>query len=475
MPREYPGYHDIDERLVTFRSEILERMRRNDELAGLPKPTRINLAAEAGTVVRVDSFLGTTNTENVDDVYFRVVDAARGSCELGTLPFATEDPTHPVLAALRERFDLPVIAGTGTDLERAVRVRDWIKSLFPHYIPYRMPPWNALTILDRASRGVENFICMHYSVSLVQCCLALGMQARMVNLHRGISDSYVVGDEAFCDPPVDEHVVAEIWCSESEKWVMLDADFDCHYERDGVPQSAWDIHNAFIAKELDHLACRRGPHSHAFTALAETIDAEDEFFAQALPAYYAHVSVLMRNDFLSDPDGPVQVAHLVDSDTGPILWHRGSDLRLQPHLMGPIVVANPCTDRLRLLTDGNLSTGWASADTATEHWVEITLPGERLVASIGLVWPEYADVYRTSRRLEVQAQQGNVWVCIATLEIDPEGPFTLHGFPVTRSQKFRVLQPAGGGFPAHPNRLWLTQVELFAPGNGDANVEMERF
>lgn len=463
MPREFPGYHDINERLVEFRTEILTRMCRYDELATLPRPSRINLAAEGGSVVTVDSFLGTTNTDRVDDVYFPVLDPGQGRCDLGALSFGVEDMAHPTLAALRERFDLDRVAGTGTDLDRAVRVRDWIKSLSPHYIPYRMPVWNALTILDRASRGVERYICVHYSVSLVQCCLALGMQARMVNLHRGIAESCAIGEEASVDLPVDEHVVAEVWCAELGSWVMLDTDYDCHYERDGVPQSAWGIHRSFVDKESDQLTCRRGPHSYAFTALAEEIAAEDDFFANELPSYYAHVSVLMRNDFLTNPDGPVPVAHPIDAATEPILWHRGSDLRLQPHLMGPVVVATPYTDRLKLLTDGNLQTGWASADTAAEHWVHITLPGERLLDRIAFHWPEHASLYRTSRRLRIETHVDDRWVQVAGVDICPEGPFTLHELPMLRTRELRIVQPAGGGHLLHPDRLWLNQVKLFAP------------
>lgn len=463
MPREFPGYHDLDERLVEFRTEILTRMRRDAELAELPHRHRHNLAADPGAVVTVDSYLGTVNTDRVADVYFSVVDAPSGVLATGPLPFPVESATHPVLVELRRRFDLDAIAGTGTDLERAVRLRDWIKSLFPHRIPYRMPEWNALTILDRGSRGVERFICIHYSVSLVQCCLALGMQARMINLHRGISDRYRVGDEAVMDPPVDEHVVAEVWCSEAARWVMLDTDFDCHYERDGVALSAWDIHLALVKGELDALDCRRGPHSAAFTALSEDLPDAARFFGVDLPSYYAHVSVLMRNDFLGDPDGPVPVAHLTDAATDPIVWHRGSDMRLQPHLMGPVVVANPYTDRVTLLTDGNTRTGWASSDDAVEHRVELTFAGPARIGRVGLVWPEYAGYYRTSRRIRIEAELAGEWRELVTAEIEPEGPFTLHEFEPVTTARLRVVQPVGGGYPDHPNRLWLNQVDVLAP------------
>jgi hypothetical protein len=469
-PREYPGYHDMNERLVGWRREILTRMDRLPELALLPSFPRTNLAAADGVSVRVDSFLGTRNTSHVPDVYFPVIDAAAGNCAIGALDFTVEDSAHATLQALRERFDLDAIAGSGSDLERMVRLRDWIKSLFPHHTPYRMPEWNALVILDRGSRGVENFICMHYSVSLVQCCLALGLQARVVNLHRGIADSYVIGHEASADPPVDEHVVAEIWSAEDKCWVMQDTDFDCHYERDGRPLSAWDIHRAFVESDLDSLTCRRGPHSQSLTALGNAIDDDDRFFRHELPSYYAHVSVLMRNDFLSDPDGPVPVAHLTDAATAPIIWHRGSDMRLQRHLMGPLVVATPYTNRVSLLTDGNTATGWASTDAPVAHWVQVELPLPQLVARIGLHWPEYATAYRSSRRLIIETLTDAGWRPLTGLEIEPEGPFVLHEIAATTVRSLRVVQAPGDGHPSHPNRLWLTQIELLGPTDSDNAV-----
>lgn len=463
MAEEYEDYRTLNERLFEWRREILGRMARWEELASLPAFPRADLAREPGTTVRVDSFLGTVNTDRVADVYFPVVDAAKGECRVGAIPFATESVDQPTLVELRDRFPLAEVAGTGDDVSRAVALRDWLKSLFPHRTPYRMPEWDALLILDRGSRGVERFICVHYSVSLVQCCLALGMQARMINLHRGIAENYVIGDEATADPPVDEHVVAEVWSAELGKWFMLDVDFDCHYERDGVPLSAWELHQAYVDGELDAVTPCRGPHSASFNAYGETLDDEDEFFARSLPSYYAHVSVLMRNDFLADPDGPVTVAHLVDEHTRPILWHRGSDLRLQPHLMGPVVVAEPWRDDVALLTDGNLRTGWASDDGEREHWVEVTLPGPRVLGRVVLHWPEYRRYHRTSACYRIEACVAGEWTTVVDAQRPVEAPYTLHDVEAVVVTGVRLVQPAGGGFREHPQRLWLTQIELYGP------------
>lgn len=466
--QEHADYRNLEERLAEWRTEILTRMDRLDELSVLPAFPRVNLAREAGTTVRVDSYLGTANAHAVGDVYYDVTAPAPA----GALPFAVEDPDHPVLAELRRRFPLAEVAGDGTDVEKAVRLRDWIKSLFPHRIPYRMPEWNALLILDRGSRGVEHFICVHYSVALVQCCLALGLPARMINLHRGISDHYRVGDEAVADPPVDEHVVAEVWASELDRWVMMDTDFDVHYERDGVALSAWGIHRAFADDELAKIEPRRGPHSLSFSAYGERLPDEDDFFATKLPAYYAHVTVLMRNDFLSDTDGPVTMAHLVDDTATPILWHRGSDNRLQPHLMGPVVVAQPFTEVTPVLTDGNRRTSWASAEGdgygagggTAAHTVELALAGPRLLGRAVLHWPEYRLRYHSSTTYQLQTRDGDgawePWVDVAD---GAETPYSVHDAPARQATHVRLVQPAGGGSADFPERLWLAQVELYAP------------
>lgn len=457
-------YRGIQERLAQWRREILTRMDRTDELAVLPTFPRTNLARESGARTRVDSYLGTANPDDVGDVYVEVLDAATGKVSPGALPFTVESADHPVLAELRRRFPLGEVAGDGSDVEKAGRLRDWIKSLFPHEIPYRMPEWNALLILDRASRGVERFICVHYSVALVQSCLALGLQARMINLHRGICESYRVGDEAVADPPVDEHVVAEVWSSDLGRWVMMDTDFDCHYEREGVPLSAWEIHRAFVDGELDAIRCRRGPHSASFNAYGDPVPEEDRFFSLDLPSYYAHVTVLMRNDFLGDPDGPVTMAHLVDDATPPILWHRGSDNRLQPHLMGPVVVAQPWTDTTPVLTDGNPRTGWASSDSTDDHHAEVSLLGPRSLGRVVLHWPEYRLRYRTSARYRVEARgEHGDWCSLVEVADGAEAPYTVHDLEPRVVSAVRVVQTSGGGSAEFPDRLWLQQVELYGP------------
>lgn len=442
------AFRGSDHRLAEWRRASLWRQRRLDDLARVPDPGyhARNLVARPGTVVRVDSFLGTINGDASTAYEPPEQIVAAGYA------FARELRRHPVLETLRERYALEEIAGEGGDFERAVRLRMWLKSRWPHRLPLSNPPYDGLTILDRAARG-EAFICMHYSVTLVHCCLALGIEGRIVNLHRGISESYAIGEEASADPPVDEHVTTEIYCRELGRWVMVDPDFDCHYERDGEPASAWDIHRAWADGALDALEVRRGPGAAAYESLGA------DFYERKLPAYYAHVSLLLRNDFLSDPDGPVPVFHPTDEATPPILWYRGEDLRLRRDLLGPLVVATPYTDETPLLGDGNLETGWASSDEAREHHVEAVFAEPSTVAVVALHWPEWRSRHRTSAAYRVEGRSGSSWKLLAEVRDNPVRPWTAHELEPRQIDALRIVQPAGGGFPEHPNRLWLTQLE----------------
>ena len=447
-------YRSEDDRLAEWRRAALDRQRRLGELGSVPDPGYHagNLAARPAVTVRVDSFLGSINTDNVDDAY-----APPDRVKAGGFAFRVEQSPHPRLEELRERFDLGGVAGEGSDLERAVRLRSWIKSIWAHALPSRQPAYDGLLILDRASRGVETFICMHYSVALVHVCLSVGIQARLINLHRGIAaeGAHRIGAEATVDPPIDEHVTAEIWSRELGKWVMVDADFDCTHERDGVPQSAWELHCAAIAGEKQAINVQKGPGAAAYDSLGA------DFYVDTMLDYYAHVSILMRNDFLSDPDGPIPALHLTDAVTEPILWHRGEDMRLRPDLLGPMVVATHYADRTPLLTDGNLQTGWASQDTPAPHWAEISLPEPVDISRIALHWPEWRHHYRTSSTYAIEGLTDGEWDVLCEVDDNPERAWTVHDVETNVVEAVRIVQPHGGGFPEHPDRLWLTQVELF--------------
>jgi hypothetical protein len=89
-------------------------------------------------------------------------------------------------------------------------------------------------------------MCTHYAAVFTQCCLALGWNARHCIL--------------------DHHCVSEVYVNQHRKWVMMDAgnsaeraDVTLHFERQGVPLSARELHLAQRSGKTDGIQAHFTP------------------------------------------------------------------------------------------------------------------------------------------------------------------------------------------------------------------------
>ncbi len=376
----------------------------------------------------------------------------------GPVPFLWEDFCHPHLQALRQKYNLDgVVAGANSDLERAVRLRDWVKSRWDHEQPVTPPPWDALYFLDRTDKKIEAFYCVHYSITFMQCCLTLGIPARLINLGRGICRQDTergYGREMDANAPCDEHVVNEVWVDDLGKWVMMDVDFDIHYSLDGLPLNALEIHRALVEDHLDRLSVCEGPHAYKLRS-------DERFYQYRLTVYYTHFSVFWRNNHLSDPEGPTRVWHWVDEKTPPMLWWEGSDLRHRSLIIGPVGISWPYQLSTPRLNDENLATCWASSEEPAAHWVELRWDRPVTFNQVVLDWPQCWGRYWTSRDFQLEAWDGTGWQAIDAVHDQTEAAASCRSLAPTTTERLRLLQPAGGGPVEFPNRLWLAEIEVY--------------
>jgi len=153
------------------------------------------------------------------------------------------DPDDERIAAIRDEFALDdVVAGCASEFEELLALKRWVRSRWDHgWSRSFKTVRDALDILRAAARG-EQFTCGFYATVFVACATALGFPARKVGL--GLAD---------CSFPRDHrvgnvgHSVAEAWSNQHAKWIMFDPDLNVHYERDGVPLSALEIHDAWLS------------------------------------------------------------------------------------------------------------------------------------------------------------------------------------------------------------------------------------
>jgi hypothetical protein len=139
--------------------------------------------------------------------------------------FAYQPWSEPRLAELRRRYDLPnVVAGATNDFEELVMLRNWNRSQFRRkdYQPFSTH-FDALEILTRNHRNdqdepfsaAKHFDpCVLFPMLYIQLVVSMGHQARLMSV---------------------DHGIVEVWSNHYRKWVVMDAELNHHFERDGVP------------------------------------------------------------------------------------------------------------------------------------------------------------------------------------------------------------------------------------------------
>jgi len=350
-----------------------------------------------------------------------------------------------------------VINNGESDLERVCLLRDWVKSRWDHDQPIISPPWDASYILDHTDKKIEAFYCAHYSVTFMQCCLALGIPARLINLHRGICsiplENRGYGRELDTEHPCDEHVVNEVWLDDLGKWIMIDVDFDIHYEQESIPLSAVEIHKALQNNRLENLSVCEGPY-------AWKLRSTDDFYSHKLPVYFTHVCVFWRNNHLSDPNGPSQVLHWVDDQTPSMLWWQGEDLHHRPTIIGPIAISWPFSNKTPVINDNNMVSSWASSDDPIEHWVELAWKEPQIIQHIEILWAKYWGNYFNSCHIQLFAWVDQSWQLVKEIMQDEERVVNIFDLDQIYTSRLRFCQPTGGGSLQYPNRIWIAEISI---------------
>jgi transglutaminase-like putative cysteine protease len=150
-----------------------------------------------------------------------------------SIPFEYERFDEPQLVALRSAHRLDeVVAGAKTELERMIRLRNWVSAQWKYDPPLPdYPAWDAHDILQ-LRRGV----CVQYAIVYLQCALSLGMQARFVF---GYFPNVTAKGHGIAG-----HEVVEYWSNDLGRWVVMDPHQDeCFVNRrTGLPVSMLELH-----------------------------------------------------------------------------------------------------------------------------------------------------------------------------------------------------------------------------------------
>jgi len=143
---------------------------------------------------------------------------------------AFDDFHNPRIRKLRTRYGLDEVVAAETDeWKRILLLRHWLWSNIR--IDNHHPTQTQLetfAILDAALKG-GRFHCTHFSIVQQAVLNSYGYVTRRLGCGPGLKDNG------------GHHGVNEVWVNKFRKWVLVDAKYDLHFEKDGLPLSALQI------------------------------------------------------------------------------------------------------------------------------------------------------------------------------------------------------------------------------------------
>ncbi len=172
---------------------------------------------------------------------------------------AFENYYSPRVRQLRERYNLDTIVADETDeWQRILLLRHWIKSTIA--IDNRNPTetrGDTFAILDAALDGGK-FHCAHFSIVQHAVLNSFGYVTRRLGCGPGLKDDG------------GHHGVNEVWVNKFAKWVLIDAKYDVHFEKDQVPLSALEIRDEVWRDGAQSVVRVVGPDRRPMTPDLET-------------------------------------------------------------------------------------------------------------------------------------------------------------------------------------------------------------
>jgi hypothetical protein len=104
---------------------------------------------------------------------------------------------------------------------------------------------------------------------------------------------------------------------------------------------------------------------------------------------------------------------------------------------------------------------WASAETDSDHWAEVTLPKPTSLREVTVYWAAYTELAHTPQYFEVQVRQGDAWVPVYQSPAAGEKaqPVTTARFAPTTVSSFRIFMPGGKGSTGRPKLLWIAEIQ----------------
>ncbi|MPZ21283.1 MAG: hypothetical protein GEV06_25805 [Luteitalea sp.] len=244
-----------------------------------------------------------------------------------------EDYYNPRVLRLRSDYNfLEAIEGEEQEFNKLLVLRHWVHRQWPIDDDQRFSG-DAFAILEEARKTGAGFHCGH-SMTVQQAVLtAAGYVAR--NL--GIDRSHEKFGRSF------HHGINEVWSNDYAKWVALDAKYDLHFERDGVPLSALELHEALRESDGEGVQMVKGVDRQPIPR------PDPEEYGGRIDSYW-WVSYHVRQNTFTQPhfSGGSSLVIFDNNAFRQDTWYRGADDTLAKHWAYAAGTFIPVADRRQI-------------------------------------------------------------------------------------------------------------------------------
>lgn len=162
-----------------------------------------------------------------------------------------EDLRAPKFAELRAAYKLDeAVKDEKDEFRRILLLRRWLhERVLVRSEGPEPPAADALRTLEEGPKG-GRYHCAHMSVALNAVLNAMGHVTRIVLAGPGEKE-----------PPrlSGSHGADEVWCNSLRKWILVDAELDSHFEKDGAPLSALEVRDEVLRDGARSVLRVRGP------------------------------------------------------------------------------------------------------------------------------------------------------------------------------------------------------------------------
>lgn len=155
------------------------------------------------------------------------------------MSFQRSTPKDPYLAKLRTKYGLDrLVAAKASDYDKVRVLTKWVRTRWEHNGSNEPSRPDPISILEEAEQG-KQFRCVEYSVVLAAALNSVGIPARVLGLMTEDADTRESGAG---------HVVTEAYLADSQRWIMIDGQWDAIPTLNGKPINAVQFQQALASR-----------------------------------------------------------------------------------------------------------------------------------------------------------------------------------------------------------------------------------